>query len=112
IPAADAPVPGVVGRMGPRLRRGDRGQESGNVPTVRAPDLLIVQVWSRDTAQSAMRQIGEQGEAIAELSDGEGSHFARFLSSYREMKALDPPAPDLVSRPVADNPTTRHTLNH
>ena len=46
-----------------------------------------------------------------ELSDGEGSHFARFLSIYREMKALDSAAQDLVSRPVADNPTTSHMLN-
>lgn len=92
-------------------RRGDRGQESGNVPTVRAPDLLIVQVWSRDSARSALTQIGQQGEAIGELTDGEGSHFARFLSIYREMKTLDAETQRLVSRPVAKNPTTSQKLN-
>jgi Ferritin-like len=92
-------------------RLGDRGQESGNVPTVRTPDLLIIQVWSRDTALSALRQIGKQGEAIEELPNDERSHFNRFLGIYREMSKLDPATQELVSRPVANNPTTSHLLN-
>jgi hypothetical protein len=91
-------------------RRGDRGQESGNVPAIRTPDLLIIQVWSRDTALSALRQIGAQGEAIEEASD-ERSHFSRFLGIYREMSTLDLAEQDLVARPVANNPTTSHLLN-
>ena len=92
-------------------RLGDRGQESGNVPAVRTPDLLIIQVWSRDTALSALRQIGKQGEAIEELPNDERSHFNRFLGIYREMSKLDPATQELVSRPVAKNPTTSHLLN-
>lgn len=90
--------------------QGARG-ESSNVPGVPAPDLLILEVSSRDSALRALDEIGEQGEApkplpVSEPSDsGEDSHFVRFLTIYRALRKLDPPVQDLVSRRIRANPT-------
>jgi rubrerythrin len=109
--AATLPYQASWDEWGRGYRLGDRGQESGNVPAVRTPDLLIIQVWSRDTALSALQQIGQQGEAVDALANDERSHFNRFLGIYRELSGLDPATQELVSRPVADNPTTSQLLN-
>ncbi|MCF3103127.1 ferritin-like protein [Streptomyces roseoverticillatus] len=97
--------------------RGERGRDSGNVPETQSPDLLILRVRSRDTALSALTQIGEQGEALptAGTPDGENpeepSHFQRFLTVFRELERVDRPDQDAVARPVAENPRTDHRLN-
>jgi hypothetical protein len=85
--------------------QGARG-ESSNVPGVPAPDLLILEVSSRDSALHALDEIGEQGEAPKQQSNsGEDSHFVRFLAIYRALRKLDPPVRDLVSRRMQTNPT-------
>jgi hypothetical protein len=92
-------------------REGARGEFS-NVPGVPAPDLLILEVASRDAALNALDEIGEQGEApkpvpAGDPSDaGEESHFVRFLTIYRALSKLDPAVQDRVSRPILENPTT------
>ncbi len=95
--------------------QGARG-ESSNVPGVPAPDLLILEVSSRDSALRALDEIGEQGEAPKPLPDsepsdgGEDSHFVRFLAIYRALRKLDPPVQDLVSRRIRANPTAGSTI--
>ncbi|WP_331766156.1 ferritin-like domain-containing protein [Embleya sp. NBC_00896] len=100
--------------------RGERGQDSGNVPDVRSPKLLILGVFSRDSARKALHDIGEQGEAFGVGPFGsfsmfpesqETSHFERFLSVYREMKELTGGDPSQAVRPVADNPRTGMQLD-
>lgn len=91
-------------------RNGARG-ESSNVPGVPAPDLLVLEVSSRDTALSALNEIGEQGESPTPLSSedptdaGEHSHFVRFLTIYRALSKLDPAVRGAVSRDIQANPT-------
>jgi hypothetical protein len=83
--------------------------ENSNAPGVPAPDLLILEVSSRDTALNALDEIGEQGEAPKPLTQvdpsnaGEDSHLVRFLTIYRALIKLEPPTPDRVSRPVGDD---------
>ncbi len=89
--------------------RGARGESSG-VPGVPSPDLLILEVSSRDSALHALDEIGEQGEAAGALSGsdpsdaGEDSHFVRFLTIYRALRPLDPRVQELVSRRIQPNP--------
>ncbi|ROP35661.1 ferritin-like protein [Saccharothrix texasensis] len=91
--------------------RGERGQDSGNVPDVKSPELLVFGVFSRDSARRALHEIGEQGEAPdADLED-ETSHFNRFLGIYEELTAWPEGDQALVSRPVAQNPVTEHRLD-
>jgi hypothetical protein len=87
---------------------GAEGRESANVPGAPAPDLLILEVWSRDSAVAALEQVSEQGEGLAPGDDfgGERSHFDRFLTIYREMAALDGDDLRRIVRPVASNPRT------
>jgi hypothetical protein len=93
-------------------REGARG-ESSNVPGVPAPDLLILEVGSRDAALGALDEIGEQGEAPKPVSPddpsdaGEESHFVRFRAIYRALSKLDPAVQDRVSRPIVENPTAK-----
>jgi hypothetical protein len=90
--------------------KGARG-ESSNLPGVPAPDLLVLEVSSRDTALNALNEIGEQGESPTALTSadpidaGEHSHFVRFRAIYRALSKLDPAVRDLVSRDVQSNPT-------
>ncbi|MFJ3309701.1 ferritin-like domain-containing protein [Streptomyces sp. NPDC086549] len=99
---------------------GERGRDAGNVPETQSPDLLIIGVSSRDSALNALKQIGEQGEALPPLQaplpaagtdSRELSHFFRFLTIFRELDRLDPPDQDTVARRVAENPRTDHRLN-
>lgn len=93
--------------------QGERGRESGNVPSVQAPELLIEPVTSRDSARQALHAIGQQGEAFTESETGldERSHFRRFLGIYQEMSALSAEDLERVTRPVAENPKTSQNLN-
>lgn len=91
--------------------RGERGQDSGNVPDVKSPELLVFGVFSRDSARKALREIGEQGEAPDADEQDETSHFNRFLGIYRALTRLPEDQQALVSRPVAQNPVTAHRLN-
>ncbi|MGW4113874.1 ferritin-like domain-containing protein [Actinosynnema sp. NPDC004786] len=98
--------------------RGQRGQEAGNLPNVKSPELLVFGVFSRDSARKALREIGEQGEALGNQGTTgdqgtaeETSHFNRFLGIYRALKALSPQQQALVARPVAENPVTVKRLN-
>lgn len=94
-------------------REGERGQEQSNVQGVPAPDLLILEVASRDGAVNALAEIGEQGEAVGAIGStdpadaGEESHFRRFLTIYEALAELEPAEQDRVSRPVVENPSTR-----
>lgn len=97
--------------------RGVAGEQTGNVRGVKEAEILISRCGSRDAAVQALREIGEQGEAVAHIPkrvtgpdlsiQREESHFHRFLRTYRAMKTLGDAA-DKVSRWVADNPRTRH----
>ena len=93
-------------------RAGARGEWS-NLPGVPAPELLILEVSSRDTALEAIHEIGEQGESLTLIdgSDpadaGEDSHFIRFITIYRALRDLDPETRALVSRPLQTNPSTQ-----
>lgn len=91
--------------------RGERGQDSGNVPDVKSPELLVFGVFSRDSARKALHEIGEQGEALENEEHDETSHFNRFLAIYRALTALPGDQQALVSRPIAENPVTAHRLN-
>ncbi|MFI9009864.1 ferritin-like protein [Actinosynnema sp. NPDC053489] len=91
--------------------RGERGQDAGNVPDVKSPELLVLRVFSRDSARAALREVGEQGEAPNASADEPSSHFNRFLGIYREVAALPRDQQALVSRPVAPNPVTEHLLD-
>ncbi|AOR36056.1 hypothetical protein BFF78_37865 [Streptomyces fodineus] len=99
---------------------GERGRDAGNVPETQSPDLLIIGVSSRDSALNALKQIGEQGEALPPLQaplpaagtdPRELSHFFRFLTIFRELDRLDLPDQNTVARRVAENPRTDHRLN-
>jgi Ferritin-like len=91
--------------------RGERGQDSGNVPSVKSPELLIFGVFSRDSARKALHEVGEQGEAPGNDDQDETSHFRRFLGIYRELTSLTAEQQRQVTRPLADNPVTDHALN-
>jgi hypothetical protein len=91
--------------------RGERGQEAGNVPDVKSPELLVFGVFSRDSARKALHEIGEQGEAVDVDEQAETSHFKRFLGIYLELEKLPQAEQDKVSRPIAENPVTAHRLN-
>jgi len=84
---------------------GNFGQEPGNVPGTPAPELLIFDVYSRESALAALEQIGEQGEALETAGD-EKSHFRRFLTIYDELSLLPEDDRRLVTRPLAANPRT------
>ncbi|MER6030969.1 ferritin-like domain-containing protein [Streptomyces sp. NPDC001851] len=103
---------------------GERGRDAGSVPETQSPDLLIIGVSSRDSALNALKQIGDQGEALppmqaplpaagsaAGTDPQDLSHFFRFLTIFRELDRLDPPDQDTVARRVAENPRTDHRLN-
>ena len=86
-------------------RLGQRGTEATSVlPELPAPELIIVPVDSRAGAVAALRAIAEQGEGLQTPADENASHFVRFLTIFRAVKALDPGT--VVARPVAANPTT------
>lgn len=87
---------------------GAEGREHANVPGTPAPDLLIIEIWSRDSAVAALEQVSEQGEGLEPGDDfgGERSHFERFLKIYRELAELDDADRSRVTRPVASNPRT------
>jgi hypothetical protein len=70
-------------------RAGARGDTSGTNP-VGAPDLLIAAVASRDDTVDSLKSIAEQGEAPDVNQPDKPSHFARFHTIYKEMKALLP----------------------
>ncbi|MEU9128460.1 ferritin-like protein [Kitasatospora sp. NPDC048540] len=111
--AATLPFQADWDEWGRGYTRGERGRDSGNVPELEAPELLILGVHSRDSALSALRQIGEQGEALDDLKDDgqdETSHFRRFLTIYQEMIAEPEDDRDKISRRLADNPRTSHRL--
>jgi hypothetical protein len=91
--------------------RGERGRDSGNVPNIKSPQLLIFGVFSRDSARKALHEIGEQGEAVEKDLEDETSHFRRFLGIYRELTKLTAEQQRLVALPLADNPVTDHELN-
>lgn len=87
---------------------GARGIEAGNVPLTQAPNVLVLEAYSRETAVHALLEVGEQGEGdtpVAELLD-QPSHFERFLDVFRELSSLSRSDLSKVVRPVASNPTT------
>ncbi len=87
-------------------REGQRGREAmSSLPELPAPELLIVEVGSRAAALAALEQVSEQGEGFDLPPDENESHFRRFLTIYRAMKALGDDVGKVV-RPVATNPTT------
>lgn len=86
-------------------REGQRGTEATSIlPDLPAPELVILPVDSRTTALAALKAIAEQGEGLEVAEDENGSHFIRFLTIYRALKALGAGIGDVV-RPVATNPT-------
>lgn len=109
--AATVPRQASWDEWGRGYRAGARG-ESSNLLDVPAPELLILEISSRDSALEALAEIGEQGESPTPLdgtdpSDaGEDSHFIRFITIFRAVRALDPATRELVSRPLLANPTT------
>ena len=87
-------------------REGQRGTEATSIlPDLPAPELVILPADSRSTALTALRAIAEQGEGLETPEDENDSHFIRFLTVYRALKALGPGLADVV-RPVAANPST------
>ncbi len=89
---------------------GAEGPEAANVPGTPAPDLLILEIWSRDSAVAALKQVSEQGEGLEPSDAGERSHFERFIGIYRELATLDADALGRVTRRVASNPTTGEAI--
>ena len=91
--------------MGPRLPRGParRTEATSILPDLPAPELVILPADSRSTALAALRAIAEQGEGLETPDDENDSHFVRFLTVYRALKALGPGIADVV-RPLAANP--------
>jgi hypothetical protein len=69
----------------------------------KAPDLLIMTAYSRDSALTALKAVAEQGEAADIDPDiDERSHFRRFLQIYREFpRQADgwSPTANMVSNP-------------
>jgi Ferritin-like len=110
--AATLPHQASWDEWGRGYREGARQETT--VPGVRAPDLLILEVYSRDTAVSAIAQIGDQGESSTPLPDGpdagEDSHFTRFLSIYCALSKVPEPDRSKVSRFIRDNPTTQNIV--
>ena len=87
-------------------REGQRGTgPSTDQPAEHAPELVILRASSRASALQALRAIAEQGEGLEAPQQGGDSHFVRFLTVYRALKALGPGVDDVV-RPLATNPTT------
>jgi hypothetical protein len=119
--AATLPYQASWDEWGRGYTRGERGQDSGNVPDTKAAELLILGVHSRDSALQALNMIGEQGEAFRQVDpgvwsaegddEGETSHFRKFLTIHREIEELPEADREKISRPVADNPRTAHRLN-
>lgn len=85
------------------------GQRGGGVtagmPDLPPPELVIIPADSRSGALAALRAIAEQGEGLEVPGDDSDSHFVRFRTVYRALKALGPGINDVV-RPLAANPTT------
>lgn len=108
--AATVPHQASWDEWGRGYAEGARG-ESSNVPGVPTPDLLILEISSRDALLSALKEIGEQGEAPKPLPpsepvDGEeDSHFVRFITIYRALSKLSATQQDRVSRDIRSNPT-------
>ena len=115
--AATVPRQASWDEWGRGYAEGARG-ESNNIPSVPTPDLLILEVPSRDGALSALGEIGEQGEALKPLpaeepdDGGEDSHFIRFITIYRALSKLPPELQDRVSRNVRSNPTAASMSEH
>jgi hypothetical protein len=87
-------------------REGQRGTEATSIlPELPAPELIILPAGSRATALAALRAVAEQGEGLETPEDENDSHFVRFLTVYRALKALGGRIGDVI-RPVAANPTT------
>lgn len=89
---------------------GARGTAKALSPTA-TPNLLVVPMATRDDLYNGLSLISQQGEACFGDGDNELSHFRRFLTVYREMKASgvydsQNPRPGAwhASRPVAVNP--------
>jgi hypothetical protein len=70
-------------------QKGKRGDATGANPQG-SPDVLVLPVASRDNAVVSLSQIAEQGEATSTADPASLSHFIRFLTIYRQMKALEP----------------------
>ncbi len=87
---------------------GARGNVQGGSPAG-SPDLLIWTLASREDAVAALRAIAEQGEATT-LVNGERSHFERFLTIYRQWKAIERQGAFAPARPVAPNPVVEGWL--
>jgi hypothetical protein len=69
-------------------QKGNRGDATGANPQG-SPDVLVIPVSSRDNAVASLSQIAEQGEDTSTDDPASLSHFTRFLTIYRQMKALD-----------------------
>jgi hypothetical protein len=109
--ASTVPFQASWDEWGRGYREGARGQEAGNIPGQPAPDLLIVEVGSRQAAIDALNAIGEQGEGMEAASEAtELSHFERFTAIFDAISALDPADLQRVVRRVARNPVTPHPL--
>ena len=83
---------------------GSGARGSSVAGTKSTPDVLILRMSSRSTMQSALRQIAEQGEAPAETTDNEQSHFRRFLRIFRGFPAMAPGTRCLRYRPIRWRP--------
>jgi hypothetical protein len=60
----------------------------------------------RQRAVDAIRKIGDQGEAFDASSDGEESHFERFLAIYEKLERVEAALGRPLALPVAPNPNT------
>lgn len=85
--------------------KGARGSSLANTATT--PDVLVMQMVSRDQAVAALRAVAEQGEAADEATaEQEASHFRRFLDVFRGFPAdaAWDPAAALPENPIAPGP--------
>ncbi|MCA1569839.1 MAG: ferritin-like protein [Chloroflexi bacterium] len=84
---------------------GARGTAPGGALHVPVPELLILTATNRETAVTALQQVGDQGEGAEQPEAVEESHFERFREIYRAMTDPAIGDPDRLRRDVGANPT-------
>jgi hypothetical protein len=60
----------------------------------------------RQRAVDAIKKVGDQGEAFDATTDGDESHFERFLAIYEKLEQVETTLGRPLALPVAPNPNT------
>lgn len=103
--AATLPFQASWDEWGRGYAEGARGQDASNVTGVPAPDVLVIEAYSRASAVGAIDEIGEQGEGVDVVANlDETSHFRRFLTIFEQLSELSPDEQRQVARPLQRNP--------